>query len=63
MTKQEILIGLKQGRTLIQEEWADPSEIASVDELVAEGLAQATLWKWGDALQCDFRTVTAVEVK
>jgi hypothetical protein len=35
MTKQEIAIGLRQGRRLCQEKWADQAEIKAVDELSA----------------------------
>ena len=58
MTKEEMKAGLTRGRTLIQEEWSSESEISAVNELVAEGFAQATQWTYGDNYQCDFRTVT-----
>lgn len=60
MTKAEMATGLAAGRRLIQEEWADGSEIKAVDELVAEGIACATPWQWGDGrrFQCMRRIVT-----
>lgn len=60
MTKDEIAEGLARGRRLIQEEWADPAEIAAVDELVAEGKATATPWEWSDGFQCERRLVEGV---
>lgn len=58
MTRQEKESGLRAGRRLIQEEWADGSEIDAVDELVAEGIACATPWQWKDGFQCMRRIVT-----
>lgn len=58
MTKQEMQSGLAAGRRLIQEEWADGSEIKAVDELVAEGHAVATPWQWRDGFQCMRRIVS-----
>lgn len=61
MTKEEMLVGLKAGRTLIQEEWADAAEIQTVDELIADGSAQSTPWEWRDEFQCERRRITAKE--
>lgn len=58
MTKAEMATGLAAGRRLVQEEWADGSEITAVDELVAEGIACATPWQWRDGFQCMRRVVT-----
>lgn len=58
MTKAEMVAGLAAGRTLIQEEWADPLEIALVDELVREGNAVATPWEWRENFQCERRRIT-----
>jgi hypothetical protein len=58
LTKAEMAAGLAAGRTLIQEEWANPQEIASVDELIAEGKASATSWEYREGLQCERRLVT-----
>lgn len=56
-----MIIGLAQGRTLIQEEWADPQEVKWVDELIEEGLAEATDWKYKDNFQCEMRRVKRKE--
>ena len=50
--------GLARGRRLTQEEWAHPDEIRFVDELVAEGAAAVTEWKYHDNFQCERRYVT-----
>lgn len=60
MTKQEMEEGFAQGRTLVQEEWADPAEIRAVDELIAEGKAVATRWEYKDNFQCEMRRITGV---
>lgn len=60
MTKAEMEAGFARGRTLTQEEWADASEIAGVDELVTEGKATATPWEYKDGFQCERRIVTGV---
>lgn len=57
MTKDEMATGLAAGRCLIQEEWSTPAEIRAVDELVAEGKAQATPWEYTDGFQCERRIV------
>ena len=57
MSKDEMLAGLRAGRTLIQEEWADAEEIRAVDELIAEGKARATPWEWRDGFQCERRRI------
>lgn len=60
MTKEQIRAGLKAGRSLIQEEWADPGEIKDVDDLISEGAAAATPWEYKDGYQCERRKVTGV---
>lgn len=60
MTKDEMIIGLAAGRRLIQEEWADGSEIDAVDQLVSEGKAQASPWQWKDNFQCMRRVISGV---
>lgn len=59
MTKEEMAEGLARGRSLIQEEWADPAEIAAVDDLIAEGKATATPWEYLDGYQCERRRIQA----
>ena len=59
MPKDEIAKGLAAGRRLVQEEWCNPQEIAFVDELVAEGKAEASEWQYRDNFQCEMRHVTA----
>lgn len=63
MTKQEIAECLSQGRRLTQEEWAHPTEIKSVDELVAEGVAEASPWEYLDGYQCERRLIRAATTK
>jgi hypothetical protein len=59
MTKEEMREGFAQGRTLTQEEWAHPSEIKWVDELIAEGVAKVTApWEYKDKFQCSRRRIT-----
>lgn len=58
MDKAEMTKGLLAGRRLVQEEWSLPDEIKAVDELVAEGIAQATPWEYRDGFQCERRVVT-----
>jgi len=60
MSKEEMRNGLSQGRTLIQEEWADVEEILFVDELIAEGMATATSWEWKDEFQCKRRRTRGI---
>lgn len=60
LTKDEMAEGFAKGRTLIQEEWAHPSEIKWVDELIAEGKATSTPWEYKDNFQCERRRVTGV---
>lgn len=57
MDVEEMRRGLSAGRTLIQEEWADPADIARADDLIAEGFAAATPWRWKDNYQCEMRRV------
>lgn len=61
MTKDEMEKGLAAGRRLTQEEWADPTEIRAVDELIAEGKASATDWEYRDGFQCERRIITALQ--
>lgn len=58
MTKDEILEGLRAGRTLIQEEWSTYAEIEAVNQLVLEGYASATRWEWKSSFQCERRVIT-----
>ncbi|ACL58839.1 hypothetical protein [Methylobacterium nodulans] len=44
--------GLRAGRTLIQEEWADPAERQAVHELEAEGLITRELLPF-ERYQCE----------
>lgn len=60
MTKEMMAEGFAKGRTLIQEEWAHPSEKQWVDELIAEGRATASPWEYKDNFQCERRRVTGV---
>lgn len=60
ITKEEMRTGLARGRTLIQEEWANPQEIVWVDELIAEGVATATKWEYKNEFQCERRRITGV---
>jgi hypothetical protein len=60
MTKEDMRAGFARGRTLTQEEWAHPSEIKWVDELIAEGAATSTPWEYKDGFQCERRRVTGV---
>lgn len=39
MTREEIIEGLRAGRTLVQDGWATEQEVRVVDDLVREGLA------------------------
>jgi hypothetical protein len=57
MTKEEMELGLSQGRILIQEEWASKQEIIYVDELVSEGKAIVTPWRYRNNFQCKMRYV------
>lgn len=58
MSKEQMAAGFLQGRTLTQEEWAHPSERQWIDELIAEGKANATPWAYKDAFQCNMRRIT-----
>jgi hypothetical protein len=59
MTKEQMREGFTRGRQLTQEEWAHPSEIQWVDELVAEGVATVTApWEYKDGFQCSRRRIT-----
>lgn len=58
MTKAEMREGFAKGRTLVQEEWGNPSEIEWIDELIAEGAATAAPWEYKDGFQCERRRIT-----
>jgi hypothetical protein len=60
MTLEEMREGFSRGSTLTQEEWAHPSEIKWVNDLIAEGAATATDWQYKDNFQCAMRRVTGV---
>lgn len=60
MTKAEMLEGLEQGRTLIQEEWSHEKEIQWIDELIKEGKATSTPWEYKDNFQCERRRITGI---
>jgi hypothetical protein len=60
MTKEQMREGFSRGRTLIQEEWANPQEIKWIDELISEGVATATPWEYKDNFQCERRRVSGV---
>lgn len=62
MTKEAMREGFLKGRTLTQEEWANPQEIKWLDELLTEGCAVVSR-KWGyhNNFQCSFRKVTGVK--
>lgn len=61
MTKEEMERGFSQGRTLTQEEWAHPQEIAWLDELIAEGKAAVVApWEYRDGFQGQRRRVSGV---
>jgi hypothetical protein len=62
MTKEDMTKGFALGRTLIQEEWANPQEITWADELIAEGKAAATPWEYKDNFQCERRRITGVKL-
>jgi len=58
MTKDEMRKGFKQGRTLIQEEWADQEEIKAVNELLAEGVCFVDDdWEYLEGFQCERRVI------
>lgn len=63
MTREEMVEGLRAGRRLCQEEWADANDIVLVDSLVAEGIAVATPFRYNDNFQCERRYVTAAPAK
>ena len=61
MTLDEMWHGFKRGRILTQEEWAHPTEIKWVNDLIAEGVAVETApWEYKDNFQCARRRVTGV---
>lgn len=60
MSREEMVKGFAEGRTLTQEEWAHAQEIEWVDELIAEGKATATPWEYVAGFQCERRRVTGV---
>jgi hypothetical protein len=61
MTKDEMVQGFNEGRTLIQEEWSDPGEIKDIDDLIASGYCTATPWEYKDGFQCERRRVTGIK--
>ncbi len=61
MTREEMVAGFAKGRMLTQEEWAHPSEKQWVDELIAEGRATATPWRYHDNFQCAMQKVTGTK--
>jgi hypothetical protein len=61
VTKEEMVEGFARGRVLMQEEWAHPQEIEWVDELISEGIAEATPWEYLDTYQCQRRKITGVK--
>lgn len=61
LTKETMRQGFVRGRTLTQEEWANPQEIAWLDELIAEGYATVSrAWGYHDDFQCSIRKVIGV---
>jgi hypothetical protein len=44
MTKEQIILGLKQGRVLCQWEFCSKEEEQWLNELIAEGIAEASPW-------------------
>lgn len=60
MTREELVRGFAQGRSVIQEEWVHPQEKQWIEELIKEGLATATPWQYKDNFQCEMRKVTGV---
>lgn len=60
MTKEQMAEGFARGRTLTQEEWANPAEIQWIDELIAEGRARAEPWAYHPNFQCEKRKVTGI---
>lgn len=61
MTKEQMREGFARGKTLVQEEWSNASEIKWVDELIAEGVAVVSApWQYLDGFQCERRRVTGV---
>lgn len=61
MTKEQMTTGFARGRSLTQEEWANPAEIKWVDELIAEGKATAEPWEYHGNFQCEKRKVTGIK--
>lgn len=63
ITKEQMRAGFAEGRTLTQEEWAHPSEIQWLDELIAEGVCKVVdPWEYRDNFQCARRRVTGNSV-
>lgn len=61
MTEQELREGFAAGRTITQEEWATRDEVAAIDKLVAEGLAEVVHgWEYLDSFQCERRVVKGI---
>lgn len=63
MTREEMILGFSQGRTLVQEEWTDKKLIKQVDNLIAEGYATATPWEYSENFQCERRYITGTKKK
>lgn len=53
--------GFRQGRTLIQEEWAHPKDIIWANELISEGKAiVAVPWTYHEEIQCYQREIRGI---
>jgi hypothetical protein len=57
ITSEEMVAGFARGWTIVQEEWAHPDEMRLVNELVEQGKATATPWKYKDGHECRRRKV------
>jgi hypothetical protein len=63
MSREELERGFATGRTVTQEEWANPAEIALVDELIAAAKAEVVApWEYRDNFQCQRRRVRGVRL-
>ena len=61
-TKEQMREGFAKGRTITQEEWANPDEIKWLNELIAEGACTVSApWEYKDGFQCQRRRVTGVD--
>lgn len=61
MSYDELQTGLSKGRRMIQEEWANPSEIEDTDKLIELGYANATKWEYKDGFQCERRIIQGIK--